>query len=110
MARNLSDEHRHVIDKMEKLQDDIFPALDNYRQEQGLPEQLEKALAPVVDDDATLDSYVTLADALGEYREMFDERTQRHIAQYREYVQELFQLDEGQRRRTPTIRFTITSA
>lgn len=87
--------YEHVFTKIDKLQGKIFPQMDKLAREGKLPELLGKRWARVLDGDDSTVAFTELAQSLGLYAGMFDEHTQSAIAEYREFVQQLFQMDEG---------------
>lgn len=93
MRDNLT--YKDIFPKIEKYQDKIFPELEKLQQSGDMPELLGKRWARILDGDDSTVAFREFAESLGQYAGMFDERTQSHIAEYRELVQTLFQMDEG---------------
>ena len=93
MRDNLT--YEDIFGEIEKYQEKIFPALEKLAQQGTMPELLQKRGARVLNGDDGTVAFTELAESLGQYAGMFDQRTQSHIAEYRELVQTLFNMDEG---------------
>lgn len=93
MRDNLT--YEDIFPKIEKYQDKIFPELEKLQQSGKMPELLAKRWARILGGDDGTVAFVEFSESLGQYAGMFDERTQSRIAEYRELVHTLFQMDEG---------------
>ena len=93
MRTNLT--YEDIFDKIAKYQDKIFPALAKVAEQGSMPELLHTRWARILQGDDGTVAFREFSESLGQYAGMFDERTQSHIAEYRELVQTLFQMDEG---------------
>lgn len=87
--------YEDIFDKLEKYQEKIFPALQRLAEEGAMPELLRTRWGRILQGDDGTVAFTEFAQSLGQYAGMFDERTQSHIAEYRELVQTLFRMDEG---------------
>lgn len=93
MRDNLT--YEDIFPKIAKYQDKIFPALEKLQKSGEMPEILAKRWAVILSGDDSTVAFREFSESLGMYAGMFDEHTQSHIAEYRELVQTLFQMDEG---------------
>lgn len=94
--------YHHLIEKLIEQQDSIMSEIDKLRNEGKLPEELEKAAAPMqgwaeaADKDLgdgeipqgipNPDPLAMFSNMLSKYEGIFDASMREHIAQYREYA------------------------